>query len=552
MKENLLFCPLGGSGEIGMNMNLYAYGTEENQKWIIVDMGVTFADDTVPGIDLIYPDAGFIIEKKDDLLGIVLTHAHEDHIGSISHIWPKLKCKIYATPFTAVLIQEKFKEKKIDITNYLKIVDLNSQIKLGPFEIDFVTLTHSILEPNGLSITTPEGVVLHTGDWKVDPNPLIGNKVDEKKLRSIGEKGVIAMICDSTNVFSPGRAGSENDVRESLLKIISNQKKRVLVTSFASNVARMESIFYIAKQTKRNISLIGRSMHRIYKAARQCGYLKNLIDPVDPRDAGKISRDRIILLCTGSQGEPMGALNRIANDVHPDVNIESGDTVIFSSKIIPGNEKKLYALQNSIVKRDIEVITEENAFVHVSGHANREDLKDMYQWVKPKCVIPVHGEHRHMKEHINFSKEMQIPFNLKVENGNIIKISKDRKPEIIDQAPTGKIYLDGNVAVSLDSTSIKERKNISVNGLLEITLIISSNGKMKKPVVSFRGIPEEEVSEKFKFDLEDEITKICRSFAINNSKQEKNLIDTIKQNCRKIIKEKTGKRPFTNVNIARI
>ncbi len=552
MKENLLFCPLGGSGEIGMNMNLYAYGTEENQKWIIVDMGVTFADDTVPGVDLIYPDAGFIIEKKDDLLGIVLTHAHEDHIGSISHIWPKLKCKIYATPFTAVLIQEKFKEKKIDITNYLKIVDLNSRIKLGPFEIDFVTLTHSILEPNGLSITTPEGVVLHTGDWKVDPNPLIGNKVDEKKLRSIGEKGVIAMICDSTNVFSPGRAGSENDVRESLLKIISNQKKRVLVTSFASNVARMESIFYIAKQTKRNISLIGRSMHRIYKAARQCGYLKNLIEPVDPRDARKISRDRIILLCTGSQGEPMGALNRIANDVHPDVNIESGDTVIFSSKIIPGNEKKLYALQNSIVKRDIEVITEENAFVHVSGHANREDLKDMYQWVKPKCVIPVHGEHRHMKEHINFSKEMQIPFNLKVENGNIIKISKNQKPEIIDQAPTGKVYLDGNVAVSLDSSSIKERKNISVNGLLEITLIITSNGKMKKPVVSFRGIPEEEVSETFKFDLEDEITKTCKSFAINNFKQEKNLIDTIKQNCRKIIKEKTGKRPFTNVNIARI
>ena len=552
MKENLLFCPLGGSGEIGMNMNLYAYGNEENQKWIIVDMGVTFADDSVPGVDLIYPDAGFIIDKKDDLLGIVLTHAHEDHIGSISHIWPKLKCEIYATPFTAVLIQEKFKEKKIDITNYLKIVELNSQIKLGPFEIDFVTLTHSILEPNGLSITTPEGVILHTGDWKVDPNPLIGNKVDEKKLRSIGEKGVIAMICDSTNVFSPGRAGSEKEVRESLLKIISNQKKRVLVTSFASNVARMESIFYIAKQTKRNISLVGRSMHRIYKAAKQCGYLKNVVEPVDPRDANKISKDRIIFLCTGSQGEPMGALNRIANDIHPDVNIESGDTVIFSSKIIPGNEKKLYALQNSIVKRDIEVITEENAFVHVSGHANREDLKDMYQWVKPRCVIPVHGEHRHIKEHISFAKEMQIPFNLKIENGNIIKISRDKKPEIIDQAPTGKIYLDGNVAVSLDSSSIKERKNISVNGLLEITLIISSSGKIKKPVVSFRGIPEEDISETFKFNLEDEITKTCKSFSLNNFKQEKNLIDTIKQNCRKIVKEKTGKRPFTNVNIARV
>ena len=552
MKDNLLFCPLGGSGEIGMNMNLYAYGNEENQKWIIVDMGVSFADDSVPGVDLIYPDAGFIIEKKNDLLGIVLTHAHEDHIGSISHIWPKLKCKIYATPFTAVLIQEKFKEKKIDVTSYLKIVELNSQIKLGPFEIDFVTLTHSILEPNGLCITTPEGVVLHTGDWKVDPNPLIGNKVDEKKLRSIGEKGVIAMICDSTNVFSPGRAGSEKDVRESLLKIISHQKKRVLVTSFASNVARMESIFYIAKQTKRNISLVGRSMHRIYKAAKQCGYLKDVVEPVDAREANKISKDRVILLCTGSQGEPMGALNRIANDIHPDVNLESGDTVIFSSKIIPGNEKKLYALQNLIVKRDIEVITEENAFVHVSGHANREDLKDMYQWVKPKCIIPVHGEHRHMKEHISFAKEMQIPFNLKVENGNIIQISKDQKPQIIDQAPTGKIYLDGSVAVSLDSSSIKERKNISVNGFLEITLIISSNGKIKKPVVSYRGIPEDEVSETFKFDLEDEITKTCKSFAVNNFKQEKNLIDTIKQNCRKIVREKTGKRPYTNVNIARV
>ncbi len=552
MKENLLFCPLGGSGEIGMNMNLYAYGNEENQKWIIVDMGVTFADDSIPGVDLIYPDAGFIIDKKNELLGIVLTHAHEDHIGSISHIWPKLKCKIYATPFTAILIQEKFKEKKIDITKYLKIVELNSKIKLGPFEIDFVTLTHSILEPNGLSITTPEGVILHTGDWKVDPNPLIGNKVDEKKLRSIGEKGVIAMICDSTNVFSPGRAGSEKDVRESLLKIISDQKKRVLVTSFASNVARMESIFYIAKQTRRNISLVGRSMNRIYKAAKQCGYLKDVIEPLDPRDAIKIQKDRIIFLCTGSQGEPMGALNRIANETHPDVNIDSGDTVIFSSKIIPGNEKKLYALQNLIVKRNIEVITEENAFVHVSGHANREDLKDMYQWVKPKCVIPVHGEHRHMKEHISFAKEMQIPYNLKIENGDIIKISKDQKPEIIDHAPIGKIYLDGNIAVSLDSPSIKERKNISTNGMLEITLIIATNGKVKKPVVSFRGIPEDENNESIKFDLEDTISKTCKSFAVNNFKQEKNLIDAIKQNCRKIIKEKTGKRPFTNVNIARI
>ena len=403
-----------------------------------------------------------------------------------------------------------------------------------------------------MSIKTPAGVILHTGDWKVDPNPLIGDKVDEKKLKLIGDAGVIAMICDSTNVFSPGRAGSENDVRESLLKIISSQKKRVLVTSFASNVARMESIFYIAKKTNREISLVGRSMHRIYKAAKQCGYLKDVIEPLDPRDAKKLPKERILYLCTGSQGEPMGALNRIANETHPDVNLEIGDTVIFSSKIIPGNEKKLYGLQNLIVRRDIEVITEENAFVHVSGHANRDDLKDMYNWVKPKCVIPVHGEHRHMKEHIAFAKEMQIPFNLKVENGDIIKISNNKKPEIIDKAPTGKIYLDGNIAVSLDSNSIKERKNISVNGLLEITLIITNNGKIKKPVVSYRGIPEDEINETFKFDLEDEITRTCKTFSVNNFNQEKNLIDTIKQNCRKIVKDKTGKKPFTNVNIARV
>jgi len=550
--EELIFCPLGGSGEIGANMNLYAYGPKNNQKWIIVDMGVTFADDSIPGVDLIYPDPGFILEKKNDLLGVVLTHAHEDHIGAISHIWPSLKCKIYATPFTATLIQEKFKEKKIDISQYLKIVELNGNIKLGPFEIDFVTLTHSILEPNGLSITTPAGVILHTGDWKIDPNPLIGGNIDEKKLKKIGERGVVAMICDSTNIFSEGRAGSEQDVRESLLRIIENKNKKIIVTSFASNVARMETIFYCAKKTDRNICLVGRSMHRIYKAARKCGYMQNLIDPIEPGAARKIPRDKIIYLCTGSQGEPMGAMNRVVNGIHPDVFLESGDTVIFSSKIIPGNEKKLYQLQNMITKADVEIITEENAFVHVSGHPNRDDLKDMYNWVKPKCIIPVHGEHRHMKEHVMFAKKMQIPQTLLIENGDIIRIFPGKKPVVTDKAPTGRMYLDGNIGVSADSQSIKERKNLSLNGYLEVTLIISNNGKIKKPVISFKGIPEEEISENFIFDLEDEIFNVCRTFSIQSKNQERNLIDNLKQNCRRIIKSKTGKKPYTNINIARI
>ena len=551
-KEELLFCPLGGSGEIGMNMNLFAYGKADNQKWIIVDMGVTFADDSIPGIDLIMPDPGFIIDKKDDLLGVVLTHAHEDHIGAVAHIWPELKCKLYATPFTAALITEKFKEKKIDISSYLKIVPLNSKIKLGEFEIDFVSLTHSILEPNGLSIKTPLGTILHTGDWKIDPNPLIGNKIDEEKLKKIGDEGVSAMICDSTNIFSPGRAGSESDVRDSLLRIMELKTKRILVTSFASNVARMESIFYCAHKTGRSICLVGRSMHRIYKAAKKCGYLKGLIEPLEPRDAKKVSKNKILYLATGSQGEPMGAMNRIINGTHPEVFLEDGDCVIFSSKIIPGNEKKLYQLQNLIVKNNMEIISEENAFVHVSGHPNRDDLKDMYKWVKPKSVIPVHGEHRHMQEHVKFAKEMQVPKTLLIENGDIIKLLPGKVPEIVDKAPSGRIYLDGSVNVETDSQSIKDRKNLSINGYLEITLLLSNNGKIKKPIISFKGIPESEKKDPFIFDMEDEIFNICRTFSLDNAKQQKNLIETIKQNCRRIVREKTGKKPFTNINIARV
>ena len=552
-KDQLIFCPLGGSGEIGMNMNLFAYGRPDNQKWLIVDIGVTFADDTLPGINLIYPDPGFIIDKKDDLLGIILTHAHEDHIGAIVHIWPQLKCNIYATPFTSVLIKEKFKEKKIEIGNNLKIVDLNGTVKLGPFKIEFITLTHSILEPNGLSIETPVGTILHTGDWKCDPNPLIGNTINEKRLKQIGAKGVLAMICDSTNIFNPGRAGSELDVRQSLLKIMQNKNKRIIVTSFASNVARMETIFYCAKKIERQISLVGRSMHRIYKAARQCGYLKNVIDPIDSREAKKISREKIVYLCTGSQGEPMGAMMRIAHYVHPDVFIEKDDTVIFSSKIIPGNEKKLYSLHNQLVKNGIEVISEENEFVHVSGHPNQEDLKDMYNWVKPKAIIPVHGEHRHMMEHINFAKEMQVPYPVQIENGDIVQIYPGNEPHVVDKAPVGRMYIDGNISISEDSQSLKDRKNLANNGYLEVTIIINNKGKViKKPIFSFKGLPIESQNDDFIFDLEDEVTKTSRTFSLNNTKQENILIEELKKNCRKLVKEKTGKKPYTNINLVRI
>ena len=552
MKNQLIFCPLGGSGEIGMNMNLFAYGEPDNQKWIIVDIGVTFADDSIPGVDLIYPDPGFIVDKKNDLLGIILTHAHEDHIGAIVHIWPKLKCKIYATPFTSILITEKFKEKKIDISKYLEIVPLNGKINLNPFNIEFITLTHSILEPNGLKIDTPAGTILHTGDWKCAPNPLIGEKIDEERLKKIGKGGVLAMICDSTNVFSVGRAGSELDVRKNLLKVINRLKKKIIVTSFASNVARMETIFYCAENSNRKISLVGRSMHRIYKAARQCGYLKNVMDPIDPREVKNISKDKIIYLCTGSQGEPMGAMMRIINKTHPDVFIESGDAVIFSSKIIPGNEKKLYNLHNKLVKEGIEVISEEDEFVHVSGHPNREDLRDMYNWIKPKSVIPVHGEHRHMLEHINFAKEMQVPFPVKVQNGDIVKLYPGDKPEVYDKAPSGRLYVDGNISVEEDAQSIKERKNISNNGFMDVTIIINQKGNIQnKPILNFKGLPINE-NDEFIFGLEEQIENTTKIFSLGNKKQEVNIIDAIKTACRKYSKEKTGKRPIMNINLVRL
>jgi len=552
MKDELLFCPLGGAGEIGANMNLYAYGKPGEHKWIMVDIGVTFADDTVPGIDLIYPDPGFIIDKKEDLLGIVLTHAHEDHIGAIAHLWPKLQCKIFATPFTAILITEKFREKKIDVTNFLKIVELNGSINLDPFKIDYVAMTHSILEPNGLRIETPAGVVLHTGDWKIDESPLVGENMDIDKLKKIGDEGVIAMICDSTNIFSVGRSGSEETVRKSLLKIMEGLKKRIIVTSFASNVARMETIFYCAEKTNRQISLVGRSMHRIYKAARQCGYLQNVIEPIDPREAKNISREKIVYLCTGSQGEPMGAMMRISGYTHPDVFIEEGDTVIFSSKIIPGNEKKLYKLHNQLVRDGIEVISEENEFVHVSGHPNRDEMRDMYNWIKPRCVIPVHGEHRHLMEHVSFAKEMQVPYPILVENGDIIKLSSIEEPKVFDKAPSGRLYLDGNISVEEDSQSIKDRKNLGANGYLEVTIMINSKGNMhNNPVISYRGLPIYD-NEEFNYGLEYEIEKTSRSFKIASRQQEHNLIDALKIACRKFSKEKTGKKPFTNINLVRI
>jgi ribonuclease J len=550
--QELVYCSLGGAGEIGMNLNLFGYGKPGEYKWIIVDIGVTFSDDNIPGIEVILPNPEFIVNQKENLLGIVLTHAHEDHVGAIAHLWPMLECPIYATPFTAAIVREKFKELKINIGNHLKIVKLSGNVKLGVFDIDYVTLTHSILEPNGLAISTPEGLVLHTADFKIDDDPLIGEKTDVKKLTELGKKGVLAMICDSTNIFNLGSTGSESSVRTGLLTVLEKMKNRIVITSFASNVARMETVFKVAEKIGRQVCLVGRSMNRIYQLARQCNYLQEIKVPIDVRDAKKIPKNKIVFLCTGSQGEQRAALARIANGTHPDLHLEKGDNVIFSSRIIPGNEKKLYKIFNDLSKSEINVLSEENSMIHVSGHPAREDLKKMYNWAKPKILIPVHGEQRHMAEHINFAKEMGVKFPVKVNNGEIIRLAPG-EPQVIDKVTSGRVYLDGKVLIDNDSPVLKERRNMAANGYMEITVLISKNGQIKNnPIITLKGIPlvEEDESE-IEYDLEDVVMDTCKTFNLNNSKQEKNLIDTLKGNCRKLINDKSGKKPLVNINLVR-
>src|SRR5262245_14786481 len=401
--EELIFVPLGGAGEIGMNLNLYGYGPETKRQWIMIDLGVMFGGDDTPGIDVIMPDPGFIEEHRRNLLGIVLTHAHEDHIGAVGHLWPKLKVPVYATPFTAALVRGKLEEEGILDDVPLHIIPLGGELKLGPFELEFIDITHSIPEPNCIAIRTPLGTVLHTGDWKIDPQPVVGRKTDIDALRRLGENGVLAAICDSTNVFVPGRSGSEAEVATRLEAVIAMCKGRVAVTAFASNVARMQSVIKAGARAGRHVALVGRSMHKIARAAIETGYLKDIPSLIDEESAADLPPNKVLYLCTGSQGETRAALSRIATGEHPHVHLGPGDTVIFSSRVIPGNERLIHTLQNDFAMRGVEVISAEDHDVHVSGHPARDELADMYSWLRPKVAVPVHGEERHLMEHVRLA-----------------------------------------------------------------------------------------------------------------------------------------------------
>ncbi|MBV9522992.1 MAG: ribonuclease J, partial [Alphaproteobacteria bacterium] len=457
--EELVFLSLGSAGEIGMNLTLYGY----RGQWLMVDCGITFADDRQPGLDVLMPDPGFIVERRDRLAGLVVTHGHEDHIGAIPYIWERFRCPVYATPFARALLHEKLVEAGLQHDVEITEVPMSGSFSVGPFEIELITLTHSIPEPNAVVIRTAFGTVLHTGDWKLDPDPLVGPDADTAALRRIGAAGVLAMVCDSTNALRPGRSGSEADVRTALIDLVGRCERRVAVACFASNVARLQSIAAAGAAHDRNVALVGRSLWRIYKAARDSGYLRDVPPFLSEDEAGYLPREKALLVCTGSQGEPRSALARIAMNDHPHITLDAGDTVIFSSRQIPGNERAIGRLQNQLAKRGLLILTDGDHPIHVSGHPAQDELVEMYQLVRPRIAIPVHGEARHLIAHAQLARACQVPETVVPENGALIRLAPG-PAMVIGEVATGRLAVDGTQLRPLGSAALKSRQRMTHDG----------------------------------------------------------------------------------------
>lgn len=484
-EEGLVFIPLGGAGEIGMNLNLYGY----NDQWIMVDLGVTFKDEC--GIQVVTPDPKFIEENKDNLHALILTHAHEDHIGAIPYLWSRLRCPIYATPFTMEIVKNKLSEAGLMGQVELHTVPLGGKIELGDFKVQYVHLTHSIPEPNGLLIETPLGRIFHTGDWKIDPHPMVGKEMDVPALKKIGDQGVLAMVCDSTNVFEEGNAGSEQDVREALAELVKQQKNRVVITCFASNVARLDSCVVAAKESGRFVTFVGRSMDAMIDAAMATKYFSNIPHRISLEKAAELPRDQVLYVCTGSQGEPKAALKRIATGSHPNIRLDKGDSVIFSSRKIPGNEAKITSVRNDLVRNGITILNHRESLVHVSGHPCRDDLRKMYEWIRPQISVPVHGEYQHIVEHGRFAKEeCGVPKVITPQNGSFVVLGP-HEPQIVHRVHSGYLAYDGHDMIDMDGSIIRDRRKLSINGVVVVSLTWEAKTKKIADVqVSSRGVVE--------------------------------------------------------------
>jgi ribonuclease J len=544
--DELIFLPLGGSGEIGMNVNLY--GTQG--KWVMVDLGMTFADARYPGIDVVLPDLAFIEERRRDLLGIVLTHGHEDHIGAIPYLANDLGVPLYATPFTAGLIARKLAEEGIEDEVKLNIVPMGGTLQLGPFSFTYVALAHSIPEGNALIIDTPHGRVFHTGDWKLDDAPLLGSPATEGELKRIGDEGILALVGDSTNVFNPEASGSESDVKDGLMRLIKGRRQgRVLVTTFASNAARLGTLGQVAKACGRQLVLAGRSMDRIVEVARATGYLKDLPDPIDWDTAMALPRHQVLILCTGAQGEPQAALSRIAEGTHPALKLEAGDLVVYSSKQIPGNELAIGRVQNALAARGIDIVTEKQAHVHVSGHPGQPELEAMYEWIRPEIAIPVHGERRHMEEHAKLALANGVKRAMVPVNGSAIRLAPDG-PVLLSHEKAGRLVLDGDVILPSDGATIVERRRLAHNGLIAVSVVMGRNGlPAATPQVSAHGVPVEEDKAEFLAACAEAAEKAA---AKADPKRGGDFAEAIRVAVRRVAREWTGKKPVTDVQVTRL
>ena len=550
-KDNLFFLPLGGSGEIGMNCNLYHY----NDKWLMVDLGVMFSNADSDPYEVIMPKIDFIIEKKSKLSGLILTHAHEDHIGAVPYLHPKLgNIPIYTTSFTASVLKRKF--ESVGIKEYdINLFEYNKKFSIGSFKVEIFSLTHSIPEPNAIILKCKKGNIFHTGDWKIDPEPLVGDPIDEEGIKKIGKEGVTAMICDSTNVFNNNPSGSESEVRKSLKQIFSNKKQgKIIISCFASNIARLETILQVSKEQNKCCYFLGRSLHRIYESAIENNYLKQFNNIIDDKEVQIVNEDQLVVICTGSQGENRAGLSRIVNNNHKYVKLSADDLVIFSSREIPGNEKQINEIKKNIMKIGSKILDHNNSMVHVSGHPSKDELSKMYEWVCPRTLIPVHGEYRHLKEHERIAKQSGIQ-TLLVENGDVAQISNSSNAAVIDKVDCGRIFLDGSVLIDEQEGVISERKKLMYNGLLNVSILVNEI----KPYFNFEmdliGISTTvDFKNEILIHLENEL-----NYSLGNNKPKKmQNIETyfleteVRRILNKFLKSEIGKKPHISICIHRM
>ena len=550
MPQQLVFAPLGGVGEIGMNLSIYGVGDERRRSWLAVDLGVSFAaEEHLPGVDLILPDIRYLVEERKNLAGLVLTHAHEDHFGALLDLWPRLKVPIYATPFTAALLEAKCAGEPGAPKIPVNVVALGSRFKVGPFDIELVTMAHSIPESNALIIRTPAGTVLHTGDWKIDPTPILGDRTDEKKLRALGEEGCLALVGDSTNAVREGRSPSESDVAKTIAELVRTASGRVAVTTFASNVARLRTVADAARAADREVVVIGRAMERIVQIARETGYLEGVQD-FRPMDAyGYLPPGKVVALCTGSQGEPRAALSRIAEDQHPEVTFSAGDRVIYSARTIPGNEKAVSRVINLLIEQGIEVITDRTHLVHVSGHPRRAELEELIGWVKPKVLIPVHGEALHLHEHALLARRCGVREVVQCRNGDLVQLSPQVRT--IDEVPAGRIYKDGMLLVEADARTVADRRRLSFAGAVSVAIAITDKGELvDEPSLDLIGIPERDRDGGSMYEaVHDALIETFESLPRGRRRDPELVAEALRRGVRAAVAQRWGKKPMCHVHV---